>query len=675
MSTQTVLLLIAATIFSLLVAAFQYIFKAKRKSSKMLLFAFLRFLSVFILLLLLINPELTVTKTTLEKPDLVLLADQSSSIKYLNEKENLNVALEQIKTNKGLQDRFDISVYYFGEELLDSLTEASVSQTRIYNSLKNIQKVHRKTNSAIVMLTDGNQTYGSDYSYYKSNHNQSIFAIALGDTTQVEDLNIARVNVNKYAYLNNKFPVELLVNYSGKTSRKSQLKIFRGKELIYKESLDFSKKQNSHFINCEIKASIPGTHTYRATISSFSGEKNTDNNSQLFVVETIDQKTNVLLVSDITHPDIAAFKRTIESNERRSLTIKKTNEVNDLEDYQMLILYQPKASFKKIYELADKKGIQIFTITGKKTDWNFINKLNRNYKKSRRNVNEEIIPVLSENFEIFNNDAFNVSKYPPLEANFGTETLTGTYETLLFKKIAGVTTKQPLLAFWNSETSNEAVLFAEGFWKWRMQDYKNDESFENFDTLFGKIIQYLSSKKERQRLIANYETVYYSNNSIKITATYFNKNYEFDAKGKLTISVFDNNKKINKKIPMVFKGQLYEADLSDLPANQYNFDITVDGTNLIKKGKFSILDFDIEKQFFRPNIESLNALTETNNAALYYKDQVTELVSNLLTDDNFKPIQKYKKDIIPLISWKYLLGLLLFLLGIEWFLRKYNGLI
>lgn len=675
MSIQTVLLLIAAAVISLLIASFQYFYKAKRRSRKTILFAFLRFLSVFTLFILLINPKLTITKTTVEKPDLVLLADQSASIKYLNQEEALNTALQQITENTDLQERFDISVYGFGEEILDSLPEASVSQTRIHSGLKNIQKVHRKPNSAVVLLTDGNQTYGSDYAYYKSAYNQPIFAIPFGDTTRVEDLSISRVNANKYAYLKNEFPVELLVSYSGKSAKKSQLQVYQGKQLVYKETVTFSKEKTSQFISFNLKASAPGIHTYKATIVPFTGEKNKDNNTQRFVVETIDQKTNILLVSAITHPDIAAFKRSIESNERRSLTIKKPSEISNLEDYQMLILYQPKTSFKKVYELAAKKGIQLLTVTGKQTDWNFINKGNRNYKKSARSQVEEIIPVLSESFEIFNTDIFDVSKYPPLEASFGNETLTGTYETLLYKQIAGVTTQQPLLAFWNTDTSSEAVLFGEGFWKWRMIDFKNNENFENFDTLFGKIVQYLSSKKERQRLTANYESVYYSNNAIKIAATYFNKNYEFDAKGSLLLSVMDTEKQVSNKVPMVLKGQFYEADLSDLPANQYNFSIKAQGTNLVTRGSFSILDFDIEKQFFRPDIESLTSLTKINNGAVYYKGQVGALISKLASSENFKSIQKSKKDKMPIISWKYLLGVLLFLLGIEWFLRKYNGLI
>ncbi len=676
MSTQTVLLLIAAAVVALLVALFQYIFKAKSKSKKTLLFAFLRFLTVFTLLVLLVNPQITITKTQTEKPDLILLTDQSKSINYLNQKQSIEQVLDQISNIPELKERFNIFNYRFGNQLSDSISDSfNDGQTKIYNTLKDIQKIHRKTQSPIVLLTDGNQTYGSDYAFYKSNYEQPIYSIAFGDTTRVDDFKISNVNANKYAYLNNKFPIEVLVSYSGKTTKESQLQVYKGKQLVFKKKLSFTSQKTSEFVNFSIKASQVGLHSYTARILPFSGEKNQDNNSKSFVVETIDQKTNVLLVSDIVHPDIGALTRTIESNERRSLTVKRASEVSSLEGYQLLILYQPKATFKPVYEMAANKKIQLFTITGKQTDWTFLNRLKRNYKKNISTQQQEIIATLADNFTVFNTDQFNLNNYPPVENSFGQEALIQPYEVLLFKKIANVATTDPLLAFWENSPENEAVLFGEGFWKWRLANYKRDGDFKKFDDFFGKIIQFLSSKKERKRLVANYESTYYSANNIKITASYFNKNYEFDVKGKLLLSVNDVETKLTKKLPMVLKANYYEADLSDLPPGNYTFTIKVEGTKLKTVGRFNVLDFDIEKQFFRPDIENLSALSKKNKGNLFYPNQLNELVTTLISSEQFKPIQKSKQEKLPLISWKLMLGLLLALLSLEWFLRKYNGLI
>ncbi len=676
MSTQTVLLLIAAAVVALLVAFFQYIFKAKSRSKKTMLFAFLRFLTIFTLLVLLVNPQITITKTKTEKPDLILLTDQSKSISYLNQNLSIERILGKISSISALKERFNIFNYGFDEQLSDSINNLfNGGQTQIYNSLKDIQKIHRKSQSPIVLLTDGNQTYGSDYAFFKSNYEQPIYSIAFGDTTQVDDFKISRVNANKYAYLNNKFPIEVLVSYSGKTAKESELQVYKGKQLVFKKKLSFTSQKTSEFVNFNIKATQVGLHSYTARILPFTGEKNQDNNSKSFVIETIDQKTNVLLISDIIHPDIAALKRTVESNERRSLTVKKPSEITSLEGYQLLLIYQPKASFRSVYEMATKKGIQLLTFTGKQTDWTFLNRLKRNYQKNTSTQSQEIVAALADNFTVFNTDQFNLDKYPPVESSFGQETLVSPYEALLFKKIANVQTTDPLLAFWENGVANEAVFFGEGFWKWRLANYKRDGDFKKFDDFFGKVIQFLSSKKERKRLTANYESTYYSANSIKITASYFNKNYEFDTKGKLLLTVNETGIKSTKKLPMVLKANYYEADLSDLLPGNYTFSLKVEGTKLKTIGRFNVLDFDIEKQFFRPDIESLSVLSKKNNGNLFYPDQLDELIATLIKSDQFKPIQKSKQEKLPLISWKFMLGLLLVLLSIEWFLRKYNGLI
>jgi hypothetical protein len=51
------------------------------------------------------------------------------------------------------------------------------------------------------------------------------------------------------------------------------------------------------------------------------------------------------------------------------------------------------------------------------------------------------------------------------------------------------------------------------------------------------------------------------------------------------------------------------------------------------------------------------------------------LINNLAANTTYTPIQKVKTETNALIDWKYLLIALISLLGIEWFIRKYKGLI
>ncbi len=676
MTTENILWIIAITIIALLVAIFQYFFKAKRTSKKTILFAFLRFLSIFIILLLLVNPKITITNSKEEKPELKLLVDQSQSILHLKQEIQLKQVLSTIQGNKKLQDKFDISVYGFGEQLMDSVSVGFKStQTKIEQSLVSLQKIHRKPSGPILLLTDGNQTYGKDYSYFKSKYKQPIYSIPLGDTTRVADLSITTINANKYVYLNNEFPMEVLVNYTGQGERTSNLNIHRGKQKVYSEKIRFTTDKRSHFVTPKIKATVAGLQNYSVRITPFKGEENNANNNKNILVETIDEKTSVLLVSNITHPDIGALKRNVESNKRRRLKIVKPINITSLDGIELVILYQPDSSFKSIYDLCDKAQIPLFTITGKKTDWNFINSLKRNYQKPSKSQVENILPVLNTNFEIYNTDQFGLEKYPPLENTFGEVQLVGQYETLLFKKVANVTTQQPLLVFWNNSQKNEAVLFGEGLWKWRLANYKRDENFDKFDDFFGKIIQYLSNKKVRKRLIVNHENVYYTNSSVLISASYFNQNYEFDTHAKLLLSLKNEDTQQTQKIALELKGSFYEIAMDKLEAGSYKFDVSVKGTKLKTYGGFEVQDFDIEKQFQNPNTIALGQIATANNGKLVYPNQVTSFVDQLIKSPNYKSTLKYTKEQKSLIDWKFILGILIALLGLEWFLRKYSGLI
>ena len=57
----------------------------------------------------------------------------------------------------------------------------------------------------MIIMTDGNQTLGVDYRNLKSQ--QPIFPIVFGDTTNYKDISISQLNVNKYTYVGNQFPV------------------------------------------------------------------------------------------------------------------------------------------------------------------------------------------------------------------------------------------------------------------------------------------------------------------------------------------------------------------------------------------------------------------------------------------------------------------------------------
>ena len=88
MSTETLIYIIIAGIAALLIALFQYIYKSKHTKLN-IAFALLRFITVFLILLLLINPKFEKNNVYKEKPRLAVAVDNSESVLHLKQDTNL----------------------------------------------------------------------------------------------------------------------------------------------------------------------------------------------------------------------------------------------------------------------------------------------------------------------------------------------------------------------------------------------------------------------------------------------------------------------------------------------------------------------------------------------------------------------------------------------------------
>lgn len=674
MTSQTLLYIILAVIIALLLALFQY-----RKTSNKLrvLFIALRFITLISILLLIINPKFEKTSVYNEKPNLVIAIDNSESVKHLKFDALAKEKIEVFKNDKKLNDKFDIQYYTFGEGFTnnDSISFTD-TQTNLATVFKDLSQIYKTTIAPTVLITDGNQTYGADYELVSKQYNQPVYPIILGDTITYSDLKIQQLNVNKYAYLNNKFPVEVIAVYSGNRSANTQLIITSNSKTIYRENLKFSKTQNSKTINLTLPANRVGVTSYKAQIVPLESEKNKINNIKPFAVEVIDQKTNIAIVSAIIHPDLGALKKAILANEQRSVSILKPNEYLAKQDeFQLAILYQPNNTFKSVFDALKASGDNKFVITGNQTQWSFLNSIQTNYKQQITQQTEDFSPTLNSNFSTFIMDDLGFDGFPPLVSEFGEITFNIPTDILLYKRVNNNTLSDPLLATFENLSQREAILFGEGLWRWRAQSYLNEKSFQRFDDFIGKLIQYLASNKKRNRLNLNYESFYNGNSNVKLTAQFFNKNYEFDAKASLSIVLKNINSGEEQTIPFVLKQNNYELNLSGLPPSEYNFTVRTNGSEATQSGSLRILDYNVEQQFLNANVTKLQTIASNSEGTSYFIENTNELSSHLINDIRFVTTQKSTKNIVPLIDFKFLLALIALSLAIEWFLRKYNGLI
>ncbi|MDO5971085.1 VWA domain-containing protein [Flavivirga aquimarina] len=677
MKTETLIYIILAGIVAILLAIFQYYNKKKSISKLDMLFCFLRFLSIFSILLLLINPKFEQLRFSIEKPNLVVAIDNSSSIKHLNQDTSVINLIEKLSQDQDLNNKFNIDLYTFGESFKASdSTTFSENQTNINNAFGQLSQIYRETTAPTVLISDGNQTYGNDYQFAATTYKQSIYPVILGDTVTYTDLKIQQLNVNKYTYLKNRFPIETILVYNGNNTINSRFLVTKGNTTVYSKSIRFSKEDNSKVINFTLPSNGVGVSSYKATIVPIDNEKNKVNNSKNFAVETIDQKTKIAVVSDFIHPDLGALKKSIESNEQRSVVFLDSKEIiNQINDFQLIIVNQPNYKFKELLEILKKENKNHFIIVGTKTDLGFLNNSRQDFLNEITNQTESYQAELNADYSPFLVDDINFESFPPLNSNYGRVSFTIPFDPILNKSVNGISTNEPLLVTYETNGRREGVLFGENIWQWRAQSYINSKSFNQFDDFIGKLVQYLASNKKKSRLNIDYESFYNGSSNIVVKAEFFDKNYVFDTRETLNISVTDTISKENKTFPLILKNNNFQVDLSSLPPSYYRFTVRATRENIAKSGSFQILEYNVEQQFLNANVTKLQQLATNSEGKSYFIDNTTSLINDLVNDNRFVSIQKSHKNIIPLIDWKYLLAIIALSLSLEWFIRKYNGLI
>lgn len=675
MNTTTILLLLVSILIAAGLSFYQYFYQVKSKSNSTLLLAFLRFFSIFGLLLLLINPIISKKIVETVKTPLPIVIDNSASISDLKADKIAMEVFKKLSENNDLADKFDVQTFQFDSDFLPADTiDFKGKQSNIDIVAKNLKNIYKNQLYPTVLISDGNQTSGEDY-VFGFNPNNAVYPIAVGDTATYLDLRISQLNVNKYAFHKNKFPVEIFLNYSGNKSINATFKISQGNTILNQQTVGFSYSKKSATLTVLLPADKVGLQIFKATISSKEQEKNTYNNVKNFAVEVIDQKTEVALVSSISHPDLGAIKRSIETNAQRKVTILKPNQINSLTNYNVLILYQPNIEFKAVFDQNENTKINTWIITGNETDYGFLNLNQNNYSFKMSGSKEDYLASFNSQFNLFAIDNIGFEQFPPLENLFGTITSIGNTNILLSSTIRNIPTNQPLLSFNENQGKRSAFLFGENIWKWRANTYVDKKSFADFDLFLEKTIQYLASNNTRKSLVVNHERFYNSGEGIEITAQYFNKNYELDEKARLTIAVTNIKTKQVKNYDLLRTSNAFQVNLDGLTAGNYAFTLKELNSNSTYSSSFEVLDFDIEKQFVNPDWNKLNQLASQTKGKAFLPNQTDLLVKQLLADDSYKAVQKTLVKKSPLIDWIWLLILIAITLSSEWFIRKYNGLL
>ena len=629
---------------------------------------FIRFSILTSLFFLLLSPIFNIIIKNIERPSIILLQDASKSVR-------IDIKNDFKKIQNELLD-FDVSIYNFSDQLNEGFADTNLGlYTNIDLALTNINDLYSNRNlSSVVIATDGLYNRGKN-PLYSEKFNFPIYSLILGDTAEQVDISIDKIEHNELAFLGNYFPVKIRIKSTSAKNKNFKLKIRQNDSIIFTKSF-VSILNNEYFeIKEDFLANKIGMNKYSISVSEFANEQNVINNYADFFIDIIDSKSKILIFNDKPHPDIAAFVSSISSNENYDYTISKTENYSlDFSDFNLIVFHSIKNLNEKfILEIFESKIPLLLFCTN---DFNNMNTFFSSVDFLNKGSVDEVYPFLSSTFDDFQlSDSVKnmISLMPPLKLQFGSYFVNNPSKVLLYQKIKDINSLNPLISFENID-KRIGIIFGEGYWKWRLRNFYLNNSHNSFDDFFNKVIQYLVTNEDKSKLRLDYNKSYFENESIIISAELYNSSFDLYNEKNIELKLFNSKNEIFDYNFDKYENS-YSLNIGALESDNYRFEVFVKDSDVsTKTGVITVKPVKVEELNLITDYNFLNNLSSANNGSLFWPNEINLLISEIKSSKSQKIIRT-SNDILKLIDINSLLIFLLFFIFLEWFIRKYNGLI
>jgi len=641
---------------------------------------FLRFLSLFMIFLFLLSPLIESTKKIRQLPILAIAFDNSQSV--------LPYSTSFNQFEQTIKERFDkdyqLEFWSFGEKVEN--TEKFTGKDRrsdygeIIKSLKN--NYINKNVGAVILWGDGIYNQGQNPQNLASGLKYPVYTLGVGDTTRKTDAVIGNVKTNKVAFLKNKFPVEIELKFSKLKGKIAYIDIENNHKQVYSNTVPIVSDDDFKLELANLEATETGLQHYKIRIKPFDGEVNLKNNDYEFVIQILENKQRILLLSDAPHPDMGAIRNSLAELQNYEAKLITGSEVPDsLSLYSLIILNQLpslKNAASKLLTKIKESRIPVLFMVGPNSLLEQLNSLNMGLKISSSKNTEEVQAIFDKNFSLFVlSDATKeaIISSPPLVTAFGNTELAPMMQNLAFQNIRNIQTNKTLIAFGSDKGRKIGFINGEGIWRWRLYNYQVNGNHDAFNELIQKSIQYLALRENEDNFNVYHPALFQETDNIEFTAELYNDSYELVNTPDVNIRIKNESlKEFNYLFDRT--NDSYSLNAGNLEPGDYTYEAEtkLGNQSFTKKGSFSIVKNDIEIQNNRADYSVLYQISQQTGGQFYNFENYGTLLDAVKNNKQIT-VQEQKQTLqTEWINLKVLFFLVILLLGAEWFFRKYWGI-
>lgn len=684
----TLWFIIPALLVSYFGAVFLYAknawFQQQTKKIRFMLIG-LRTSVLFVLFLLLIGLIFQRTSYRKEKPILITLVDNSASMLSYKDSAQIRGQISNLQTkiSEKFKDKFELVTYSIGNDFNEKNSFSFQDETtNLEKGIEAIATAYFNRNvGALICVSDGNYNVGGNPIYAAEKLNLTpIFTLGIGDTIPKKDQFIRNTVYNDVVFLKNKFPIEVDIEANRIQNKTTRLSLWQNNKMLASSTINYSnEKQQFYQHTFLVDATSPGFQTYKVQIEVIEGESNIKNNQQTLYIEVIDSRSTILFMSAAPHPDIAALKTAIDKNETIETTYLSTKEFNyATKKPDLVIWHEPGIQFDaKIQRYLSDNRIPVLYMLGPNTSGAISNTLNVVALSNSKNQTDEVLGAYNSafnTFELSDNCKKAIAFYPPLNTRFGGVRAINPTDVLMFQRVGEVTKIDPLLFFGKNTQQNYGVIYGEGIWRWKLNDFTRSGSHDNFNELINKSVSYLLLKRQGEGLSVSFPKRFSKNESVVVSASFYNASLEPISTPVITMEM-KNEKGTTFKSQFGVTGTNYKLNAGKLSTGKYTWKVSTvyKGKTIAKTGFFIVEDVQLELINSCANHATLKQLAQQSNGKYRFLKDYQKSLEELALRDDINAVQYEEKKFLSLIELTWLFVILVSLLTLDWFSRRFLG--
>ena len=674
----------------------------------------LRTASLLIVFILLGEPIISLVTHSNEKPLIAVLIDNSRSLTIRDggvpRSATLIRTLESAEV-RSLSETGEVQYNLFSADARriagysrDSLS-LNGDATDIDASLKSVVRANAASNlRAIVLITDGVSTTGPNPVYAAEESGVPIFAVGIGDTTEQKDVSVQNVLTNEIAYVGTRVPVRATIRSSGYNDAQVRVTLRQGNSILDRQTLRLRPGLQEYSVPLSFVPGQEGRQQFSVETSPLEGELTDQNNRYPFTVKVLRSKMRVVLIAGAPSPDVTFLRRTFAGDSTFDLKMYIGRQptgyyegmptAGTLKDADCISLVEfptattPDQTLSLVVEAA-RSGKPIFYVGGRRIDEEKFRSLEPllpftvdRFSPIELETFLSIPPRQQENQILklagISNPADVWSKLPPF---FRTQTVARAKpesEILAFSRIQSTTLNEPMLMERTVNQSKSVAFVGYGIWRWTMLSDPGSAGAGVLRQFVYNVVRWLTSREEGRRFrIKPGRETFSSQEPVTFLAQVYDESYEPTDDAQITVVVHHEGQSSELMLSPLGNGQ-YDGSLGELDAGEYTYEanFVVNGSSLgHEQGSFFVGGVNAEFIETRMNREGLLRLADRTGGRYYDPADIRSIAHDIAALKAFKPRAVTRSTELEIWNSRWLLGIVVVLFSLEWFIRKRSGML